>query len=122
MTGCRAMMSRGGNAKRPDDCRPRHRRRFRRYRSHHPCHPGINRCCKSSPPSVLGKRLEETRNVYLFCEIRSNFFVLVFKNKHFYHKHVNKFVKVSVNLCGISKLFLYKTRQCQLKSIRGDRN
>lgn len=60
-TECRAMMSRDGNARRPDDCHPRRRRRSRRCRSRRPSRPGTSRCCRSSPPSALDTRLEETR-------------------------------------------------------------
>jgi len=58
-TGYRAMMSHGGNAKHPDDYRPRRRHHSRRCRSRRPYRPGTDRCYRSSLPSGPGTRLKK---------------------------------------------------------------
>lgn len=60
------MMSRGGNARHPDDCRLRRRRRSRRCQSRHPYRPGTDRCCRNSPPSGPDTRLEVGKGKHCF--------------------------------------------------------
>lgn len=59
------MMNRGGNVRHPDDYRPRRRRRSRRYRSRRPYRPETGRCCRNSPPSDPGIRLEVNKTHFV---------------------------------------------------------